>query len=758
MKRHAASHITLLGREIGIWQGLFYLHILIYGLVILLTFTEYGITSDESAHVEYGEAILQWYGSLFQDRTVFESKNTWLHGGFFNTVSHLIGRLSPLGIYETRHLCNALLGLLGVVAAYRLGCLLGGSATGCLAALFLVLTPRYYGHAFNNPKDIPFAVFYLWSVYFIVRGVGLLPRLPVSWIWKTGLSIGLALGTRAGGLVLIGYLGLFYGVRYVQLAMQQWGRNGRAGIMTFARPFALQMVSILGLSYGTMLVFWPFAQIHPLSGLFDALRTFSRFPEVHYSLFEGSYIESIRIPWYYLPKWLLLTLPEFLFVGVLAGAAALCRTGFQERERLLQRVLLAFCIVFPVGYALLTQPALYDACRHFLFVVPPLAVLSAVGIGDALTRLRQRWSRRGLIVLAGGLLTLTFWEMVRLHPNEYVYFNRLFAGGLQTASAHYETDYWEHSYKQGIRWIEANATPPPSGRRRSVSSVYSNIRYMLNLNRYVYVEQPETADFYLGTTRYDRHRVVPGEVMHTVRAAGVPLLYIIRPDSSYGSDPFFSESPFRHAYLGRKYGEMKATGAAIAAYERALELTPETDRKSKRIALIHVRLGNLYSEDDRIVKALKHYRTAIDLNPQDAIVNAVVYNNVGLIYADLKDYGAALNWIKKAIVTAPGYVRAYENLGDLYRDLKRETEAIDAYRKLGTISMHRQQYDRAVVAYLKAVALNPKMADLYSDLGTAYMKLKRYTEAEEALDRALAIDPAHTAARKHRAEMPSGRR
>ena len=76
LKRHAASHITLIGREIDIWQGPFYLLILIYGLVILLTFTEYGITSDESAHVEYGEAILRWYGSLFQDRTVFSTATT----------------------------------------------------------------------------------------------------------------------------------------------------------------------------------------------------------------------------------------------------------------------------------------------------------------------------------------------------------------------------------------------------------------------------------------------------------------------------------------------------------------------------------------------------------------------------------------------------------------------------------------------------------------------------------------------------------
>ena len=39
----------------GIWQSLFYLLLLAYGVTILLTFSEYGITDDERTHTTYGE-------------------------------------------------------------------------------------------------------------------------------------------------------------------------------------------------------------------------------------------------------------------------------------------------------------------------------------------------------------------------------------------------------------------------------------------------------------------------------------------------------------------------------------------------------------------------------------------------------------------------------------------------------------------------------------------------------------------------------
>ena len=125
----------MLSVEVGsrVWQRAFIVLIMFLGTVILLTFPQYGITSDEASHMSYGEDIVTWYWSGFKDHSVFEYKNTWLYGGVLDTVVHLAGQVLPFDVYDTRHLCNALVGLLGVVAAYFLGSLLGGSRAGFLA-------------------------------------------------------------------------------------------------------------------------------------------------------------------------------------------------------------------------------------------------------------------------------------------------------------------------------------------------------------------------------------------------------------------------------------------------------------------------------------------------------------------------------------------------------------------------------------------------------------------------------------------------
>ena len=267
-----------------IWCKLAWALFASYGLLILFTYTEYGITNDEVSHAKYGLDITRWYTSLFQNTEVFNSANTWLYGGFYDTVTPLVASSLPLDIYETRHLINALTGLLGVLAVYRLGTLLGGPATGFLAALLLVLTPRYFGHTFNNPKDIPFAVCYIWSIYYIVRSLEHLPQLPLALLIKTGLAIGFTLGIRIGGIVLVGYL-LVFSILTVILSQRSEGIPHR----TFKRLLQLlrPLLSVAGIAYSIIIVFWPWAQRNPVTEPVQTLTHFSSFPEEHLSFFEG---------------------------------------------------------------------------------------------------------------------------------------------------------------------------------------------------------------------------------------------------------------------------------------------------------------------------------------------------------------------------------------------------------------------------------------------------------------------------------------
>ncbi len=773
--------INFLGYKIPLWQGCFTLLVLAYGIVILMTYTHYGITPDEHSHVDYGLYVLNWYTSLFKDRAAFSRVNVWLYGGWYDGLTAIACKISPLNVFPTRHLCNAGVGLLGVVAAYKLGGYLGGPWAGCLAALFLMLTPRYYGHAFNNHKDIPFAVSYLWSLYFLIRSVGRLPDLPRSWICKTALAIGITMGIRIGGVILWVPLLVSFIIKYVQAGLLK----SRRAFLDLGASFAIQTVSIFLGAYVVMLAFWPWAQINPLVHPWKALRVFSGFPTVSPVFFEGRFVEASEFPWYYAPKWLLITLPEFLLIGLVLGAIAAWWTWPWKASSVpaLERGVLVFGAVFPICYVVVAQTPLYDGIRHILFVVPPLAVLSAIGTRECVRRLKG-WKGYGTALLSGSCLLLTLWEMVSMHPNQYVYFNHLFAGGIEKAWTRYETDYWDNSYKQGVRWIDTHYADLIRDlgltRLPRIASGASSTQHLLDPRGFEYVENPFQADLYLITTRLEGHTVLPGEIIHTVRTQGAPLLYVIRPDSSYRGDPFFSgSSVYRNLHKGFLYEKADKKEWALEAYRKGLEVDPQN-------VSLHKVTGALYLESKQYDLALNHLSAALRLGPP----SAGLYTDIATSYENLGRYEDATSFYQKALGLHPyfmpahrGLARRFENsgryqeaayhmervleivpesLGDLHRmgSLMKETGQLDRaeeiYREvadrvpesvkslvffnLGLVFLEGNKYDDAIAVFQKAIEIQPDFVLAYLNLGTVLEQLGRLKEAGDVMGKLVSID------------------
>src|SRR5579883_1541088 len=228
-------------------------------VLVLLTFSDYGISWDEDYHFWYGFRVLDYYRSFFHDTTALTSPPISYYGAAFDATAALLSQISPLGDYETRHLLNALIGVAGILGTAKLARTLAGPRAGFWAALLLVLTPNYYGHMFNNPKDIPFAAAYVWSLYYMARLLPKLPRPAPSDVAKLGLAIGLALGVRVGGLLLLCYLSLAVGAILAARAWRErsWRKltiEGATAVLSVALP-------VLLLAYPLMLLCWPWAQL-----------------------------------------------------------------------------------------------------------------------------------------------------------------------------------------------------------------------------------------------------------------------------------------------------------------------------------------------------------------------------------------------------------------------------------------------------------------------------------------------------------------
>jgi len=504
--------------------------LLAYTLVVMLTFRDYGITWDEPWYATYGERVIEWYQSGFTDVESLQQPimapnavdpnlgNMSYAGGFFDTVAQSAWRLSPFGKFETRHLVNAFFGVAGVAAAYAMALSLAGPLAGFLAALFLVLTPFYYGHSFNNPKDIPFAVLYLVSLYGIVRLLQTFPAPPWRIVVFLGVAIGLTMAVRVGGVLLLGYT-------VIAFVAGAW-RVRLSGAALSLRRLGERLMAIVGLSYGVMVALWPAAQLHPLTHPLKTLLAFSAYPWPYLVRFDGREIPAPDLPRYYLSKYALLTLPEHVLLG-LALAAALAIIAIVRRRIPLDGTTLAyglvlFAILFPLGYAAVTHATVYDGLRHFLFVFPPLVVLSAIGVAQVLR------GHRGLALVTAGLVTIsagfTLREMVLLHPHQYIYFNRLVAGGLERAQASYETDYWGNSLKEATEWVVAHY----QGDREDPLRVAAcgnrmSTAYYLPRSGFRFVLPDSAPDLLLGLRRWHCWDQLNGAVVHTIERRGVAL-------------------------------------------------------------------------------------------------------------------------------------------------------------------------------------------------------------------------------------------
>ena len=717
----------------------FFSILFIYGTVIFTTFLDYGITPDETGHMHYGRSVVHWYTTFFAERSIFTWTNTWLYGGIYDAISYLATKISPLDVYDTRHFLNAIVGLLGVVVAYHLGKLLGNPWIGCLAALFLILTPRYYGHVFNNHKDIPFAVAYLWSIYCLIRNLSYFPNISRMWLILTGISLGITMGIRVGGMLLFFYLAIFYG--YLCIKQLRTAQHPKSHILKSIK----QLGAISATAYVVMLSGWPWAQLNPLIRPFQALTVFSKFPIPFINFFDGTYIKSTELPWYYAPKWLLITLPEFALLGLLAGIVLILYTKpFAFQIRTLQIGLLIFSTLFPLTYVALTHAALYDAMRHVLFTLPPLIVTSALGIGVCI-QTRSQNMRYTLGGLTGVLMIWTSYQMISLHPNQYVYFNHLIAGGVTKATTQYDTDYLDNGYKKGLQWVQQNTSSPHPIRLYMGTST----PYPIDPTRFVYEENPFNADIYLITTHLNQHQAIPGEVLHQIKANGVPVLYIIRPDNTYHQEPLFTHitNPYHGLILGDLYERTHQPQKALLAYQTVLQYDPEFARAYAVIGNILANLGNTQ-------QAIDAYQKAIVLNANDA----AIFTNLGDCYTQQNQHAQAIEAYQKAIAIRPYYLKAIRNLAKSLSAAQQHKQAIQTMQKalfinpnsisdlqlLGSIFVYAGLNQKAHTNFMHLKELAPNDPSSYLNLNTLYQRQQKYDLAIGILKEGLALLPDHT--------------
>ena len=146
-------------------------------IIGLFTFRDYGLSWDEPLFYEYGDALGYAYTPANWFDPSFDLSNAYGPSGddhktrgpaYLLLAREPVHLLESLGADEASawHLVNFLTFLLGVYFVYRLSLRWMSDWAAFGAALLFSAQPLLWGHAFINPKDVPFLVFFTGALLF----------------------------------------------------------------------------------------------------------------------------------------------------------------------------------------------------------------------------------------------------------------------------------------------------------------------------------------------------------------------------------------------------------------------------------------------------------------------------------------------------------------------------------------------------------------------------------------------------------------
>ncbi|MBV8791017.1 MAG: glycosyltransferase family 39 protein [Pseudolabrys sp.] len=438
-------------------------------IIIVLTFRDYGLGWDDYTHSQYGDLLLSLYGSGFSDQRVFKFVNLYFYGGGFDMAAALFAKLSSIELFEARRLVGAVIGVVGLATTWRLGRRLGGPLAGLLALLLLATCPLFDGHMYINAKDAPFATAMVILLYAVVRVLQEYPEPSRLSTAIFGLGLGLAFGSR----ILAAVLAPCAVAAICLIVVQETRTRGKKDALTRLLQFGWQLVPALLVGYLIMGLLWPWSILTPLNPILASEYFANFFEKPWRELYEGRLISVPDMPASYLPHLFSLKLPEIMlglgFAGAVGAAAVFWEKATPPRHGA-QLFLVMLAAFFPVALAIVARPALYNGLRHFIFVVPPFAILGGLAGAALFNAIRPHGhlatSTLVLIFIVGIALPIS--DIVRLHPFQYTAFNWI-SGGVRMAHRNYMLDYWGLAFKQTgeslRKVVEEKHFRHPAGRR-----------------------------------------------------------------------------------------------------------------------------------------------------------------------------------------------------------------------------------------------------------------------------------------------------
>ena len=718
-------------RQDSIFKLLFILFLsILLGLLPLMSLQS-GLNGDEKMNYDHAELVYNYYAKGDTACLSTESqteRRTWLeyYGQSFDNFTYLFNK--TFGIendpYQSRHILNSICGwfiflILGLFAVKLLGW-----RCGFITLVLLFLYPRFTGHVFNNAKDIPFALGYVWAIYQMYLLTAELPKIKIKRLILIALAIAFANSVRIGGLMLIPYLFMFAGL---------WFLFNEPIKRFFTADYWIKAFKLIGILSGVAvaayflgLLWWPYALQNPLKVPIEALNIMTGYSISIRQIFGGKNIWSTAAPLSYFPTYIWFSMP-LLCLGGLIAFGVFTKKIFKELK-FLNWFLIVFAFVFPIAYIMYQKSNVYGGLRHILFTLPFLVLMAGVGVEFLFRQFKNKKIQLGIWLAFILLALLPLKHIIKNHPFTYVYFNE-FAGGIAGIYGDYETDYYYHGNKMAfiefMKYIEEH--PNPEGKTVIATDRQGDLRYYFNLFRTdtskyelhwsrFYERFDKNWDyfitFYAYTDAYQlKHGLWPPTgTVKTLDIDGKPVVALIKRQdkSTFEAKKLQSQlsdstlypvhqalilesmkTLYEQALKADPYDEGALSGlvfvyrvqnlqdSALAKMKFLTEIHPSSEPLQFEYINMNYNLLQQTGDEFYLNEIKKTARKILDYNP----TSIDAYNLLYQLYLQQKNVPAAKKIMLEAIEAVPEYLQGYYNLAELYMQSRQRTKAIEILEK-----------------------------------------------------------------------------
>lgn len=452
---------------------LVFLIFVLYFVPSLLVLKDYGISWDEPTHFKRGQGYL-WYlltgdndyrklpkydlfraqtDPSYHERSIYQDD---VHNAaFYRTIDGSHPPLADILASGTNLIFYQKLGWMGDVESYHLYEIFVASLSvailfifvwegvGLLAAVFsgilFATYPLFWAESHFNIKDPVETSWIILTIYFLWKAV---KECSARYIIISSIFAGFALGTKFN-VIFLPFIVLPWLVYvFVSQKKQMLSFLKKKQVLV---SFLLYPVIVFGIFYFT----YPFLWDNPVQNIGKVLSFYG------FNALDPDSANSALKHWpLYAVRWVLYTSPPLVLTGLLLSFVCIKKNLIKNSGFLLLSVLWLLVTIARVS---IPGVNIYGGVRQIMEYIPALSILASVGFSFILGKSRLYVIFLALLVA----LVVSIFPLLRLHPNENVYFNFLTSGlkGAMASEVPAAGNSFGNAYYQGIKWINQNATP-----------------------------------------------------------------------------------------------------------------------------------------------------------------------------------------------------------------------------------------------------------------------------------------------------------